>query len=194
LPIEKSRMKKIFDTWWPQLDAELRVIQVKRLVSVERVADGIKCLIQSSNLPMLFLDRELILQSCNDEFASLIGVRPGEILNKHWSFSLELFARRVPPLFRAEFLKTQSEMIESPSTMEGLVAPNLGGHRDAVVYIDNRDIAKGDRYPHLYRVWIHADKVEGYGEVIGIFAVYRLEKLLDDTKTEDLRSITIGID
>jgi hypothetical protein len=77
-------------------------------------------------------------------------------------------------------------MLESPPGMEDTFAGGLGGHREAVEYIDNRKF-KGDRYPHLYRVWIHSDKVlaETHGEVSGIFVMYRLEQLPDNARIED---------
>jgi hypothetical protein len=129
---------------------------------------------------MYFLDRHLVVQDCNDDLASLIGCRPGEILGKHVRFLIERFAQRVPKSRRSKFLKDQLEMVDDqPDT----VAPNLGGHRDAEEYIDNRKFS-GDRYPHLYHVWIHSDKIytETYGEVVGIFVVFRLEKLPEDAR------------
>src|SRR5215471_13931748 len=94
--ISPDRLNKMFEVWWPHLDAELRNIEIFPYgLSFDAVKNGIAALIDSSNLPMYFLDSNCIVQHCNQELASLIDSEPAAIIGKTVSELIQRFGRRV---------------------------------------------------------------------------------------------------
>ena len=169
--IERDRLEKMFDVWWPHLEAELRSIELYPHGLFDVVRHGIAALIHSSNLPMYFVDSKLIVQDCNDDLASLLNSTSAAIVGQHLSFLIQRFGNRVPASRRARFL-------ESNLALADMAASDLGPHVEAIEYVDNRELS-GNRYDGLYRVWIHADKVssEKGDDVFGAFVVYHVERL-----------------
>lgn len=174
--IERDRLDKMFEVWWPCLDNELRSIDLYSRRNFDIIKQGIAALIHSSNLPMYFVDSQLIVQDCNDDLVSLLNSTATAIVGEHLSVLIRRFGSRVPESRRTKFL-------ESNLALADMAAADLGPHLEAVEYIDNRDLL-GNRYDRLYRVWIHADKVssEKGGDVYGAFVIYRVERLSDNAK------------
>jgi hypothetical protein len=178
LPAE--RLNKVFEVWWPHLEAELEKIELYPHGLFDVVKHGIVALIDSSNLPMYFLDSELVVQHCNDHFASLIDSEATAVVGEHVSELIGRFAQRVPETRRAPFLEMQRKLVNR-------VESDLGPHTEAVDYVDNRALL-GSRYEGLYRVWIHADKIRAQkgGDYQGVFVVYRVERLSDEAEIPEL--------
>lgn len=174
LPAE--RLNKIFDVWWPHLEAVLEKIELYPHRLFDVVKQGIVALIDSSSLPMYFLDSELKVHHCNDHLAALLDSEAETITGEHVSDLVGRFARRVHVSRREPFLEMQRALIDR-------VESDLGPHTEAVEYLDNRELL-GSRYDGLYRVWIHADKIrpQKRGDYLGVFVVYRLERLSDDAE------------
>jgi hypothetical protein len=172
--IQQERIEKIFDMWWPQLEAALKSIDLYPFGAFDRVKLGISSIIHSSNLPMFFSDHELVLRECNDELASLLNTTVASLLGQPVRVLIEKFANRAPRWRRTEFLKNNLALAD-------MMAADLGPHLEAVEFIDNRELI-GNRYNGLYRVRIHADKVtaERGGTVLGVFIVYFVEQLQSD--------------
>ena len=169
-----DRLNKIFDVWWPQLEAELRSIELYPYGLFDVVKRGIVAIINSTNLPMYFLDTELIVQHCNDNLTSLIDSPASAIIGQHVTEVIGRFGQRVPAARRDKFLEMQRALTDR-------VAADLGPHTEAVEYIDNRELL-GNRYDGLYRVWIHADMIcaQDGGDYLGVFVVFHTERLSND--------------
>jgi hypothetical protein len=173
--IPADRLNKIFDVWWPQLEKVLQSIELYPYGLFDVVKRGITAVIDSSNLPMYFLDSELIVQHCNDHLASLIDSNASAVIGQHVTELIGRFGQRVPAFRRDAFLEMQHALANR-------VASDLGPHTEAVEYVDNRNLL-GSRYDGLYRVWIHADKIcaQKGGDYLGVFVVYHTERLSNDS-------------
>jgi hypothetical protein len=134
--------------------------------------DGLRILVDSSDLPMYFTDSDLRVLHCNDALCALIDTTPPKIEGRHISTGLlEMFILRVPLSRRAEFKKNQMALI-------GKAAKDFVPHADRIEFIDNSDL-EGGRYRGLFKVWAHADKIRNAerSEDIGTFVIFRVEEV-----------------
>lgn len=134
--------------------------------------DGLRILVDSSDLPMYFTDTDLRVLHCNDALCALIGTTPPKIERKHISTGLlEMFSLRVPPSRRPKFKEDQMALI-------GKAAKDFVPHADRIEFIDNSDL-EGGRYRGLFKVWAHADEIRNAerSEDIGTFVIFRVEEV-----------------
>jgi len=147
---------------------------IKRLVDAEyrSVRLGIKALIESAEIPMVFTDRNLVIEFFNRPYASILDAS-GPIDGQHLSKMIDHLVRLAPPERQAGLRKRQELLVNK-------ITRDLTGHSEECEIIDHRKLA-GNRYQGLNKVWISGDKVyvPGDDEPVGMFAVFHVESITD---------------
>jgi len=135
----------------------------------KRVFSHVRLLIDSSGIPMYMTNRKLVVLHCNRHLEQLLDSSQGSLNGKPLTDLINRFAARVPKSKRKSFLARQKDLV-------GTLLEDLRSHSEACAIIGNSKIA-GNEYQGSYRVWISADKINLANKDIGLFVLYRPEKI-----------------
>ena len=116
------------------------------------VLEGIRYFVESSELPMHFANRDHVVCFCSDTMATLANVGKELIVGRTALDLAKRFEDRVPEPYRKGFIARQEEM-------QRLSIEEHPLHLQVTEYLDNRSSYINHKYPKLYKVWIHADKI-----------------------------------
>jgi len=134
--------------------------------------EGIRYLVESSELPMHFADRDHVVLFCNAALASLAGSITTSIIGLGVLDLAMLFKDRVPEVYRQRYIDRQVEMSKLSLTQRP-------PHFQVEEFLDNRNQLVNEEYRHLYRAWIHSDKVidQEAKLLLGTLVLAKLDKI-----------------
>jgi len=129
---------------------------------------GINALIQSSALPMYFVDNDLKIKFHNNQLSTFLCFNKTEVYGMDLQTLVDRFIDLAQDDTREELKKKQKLLLES----------SIPDHCEEEDIIDLRKKA-GNQYQGLQRVWVSADRVyfPGNAEPLGLFVVYHPAKI-----------------